>query len=200
MAITIKKTGTGAKIDQGYYGAVIKGVSIELSKKPSAFGDGRFLKWVLQVHKPLRDGVVVVAPFQTSYLTGMTMTNHPKNKLNNFLKAVGMELEEGEDLDVELAVGKRVMIMIKDQETDTGTFSQITDVSAAPKKAAQAAPAVATPPPAPKAAPVVAAKAAKVAAPVAPPVVEDDFDDAPPVAAPVVDDELGDIDEWASLD
>ena len=200
MAIQIKKTGSSGKIDAGYYGAVIKGVSIELSKKPSAFGDGRFLKWVLQLHKPLRDGELVVEPFQTSYLTGMKLTDHPKNKLNNFLKAVGMDLSEGEDLDVELAVGKRIMVMVKDQETDQGTFSQVTDVSAAAKRAAQAAPAVATPPPAAKAAPVVAAKAAKVAAPVAAPVVEDDFDDAPPVAAPVVDDELGDIDEWANLD
>lgn len=198
MAIQIKKTGSAGKVDQGYYGAVIKGVSVEVSKKPSQFGDGRFLKWTLQLHKPLRDGALVVEPFQTSYLTGMKLTDHPKNKLNNFLKAVGLELNEGDDLDVEVAVGKRIMVMVKDQETDSGTFSQVTDVSAAPKKAAQAAPAVATPPPAAKAAPSVAAKATKVAAPV---VVEDDFEDEPPVvAAPVVDDDLGDIDEWAGLD
>ena len=194
MAIKVKKTTGASKIDPKPYIAVIRSVVAETPKTPSAFNPDcdPFLKWTLRVYKPTREGVEVVEPYEITYLTTMKLTSHPKNKLNNFLKAVGVDVEDGDELDVESAVGKRVQLSIHDKETDQGTFSQVTDVYPAPVQAAK------KPAPAPVAAKPVVKKAAPVQAPA--PVEEVVEEDVPPPVAETADDDLGDLDAWASMD
>jgi hypothetical protein len=195
MAIMVKKTNGASKIDAGQYLAVIRSVVVETPKKPSAFNPDcdPYFKWTLRIYKPLRDGEEFEEPYENNYLTTMRLTAHPKNKLNNFLKAAGIDTEVDE-LDVETAVGKRVQVIIKDDETDQGTFSKIVDVDKAPvkKAAAAVAPKAAT---APK-------TVVKKAAPTPPPAPVEELEEedvAPPVEA-AEEDELGDVDKWASLE
>jgi hypothetical protein len=194
MAIMVKKTNGASKIDAGQYLAVIRSVTVETPKKPSAFNPDcdPFFKWTLRIYKPLRDGEEFEEAYENNYLTTMKLTGHPKNKLNNFLKAAGLDTE-CDELDVEAAVGKRVQVIIKDDDNDQGSFSKIVDVDKAPvKKVAPAAAKAAAP------APKTVVKKAP-----APVVVEEpeEEDVAPPVVeAASEDDELGDLDKWAGLE
>lgn len=197
MAIKVTKTNNAAKIDSQNYIAVIKAVSVETPQKPSPFNPDcdPFLKWMFRIYKPMRDGVEVDEQYEISYLTTMRLTSHPKNKLNNLLKALSVDIDDGQELDLESLVGKRVKVYVKDRETEQGTYSQIADVTPAPagvsKPAPKAAPAPAAKPAAPKVAtkPVVSKPA---------PVEEPEEEDAPPPEA-TEDDDLGDIDKWADL-
>lgn len=195
MAIKIKMTSAASKIDAGQYGAVVKGVTVNTSQKPTQFGDGQFLKWVFQIHKPVKDGSPITEPVQISYLTSMRLTPHPKNKLNNLLKALGLNLEEGSAFDVESAVGRKLKVFVKDKETEQGVYSEISDMIALPKSAQTESPA-----PAPATKVTMGAtepkRAVKAAPP--PPPVEEVEEDTPPPA--VESDDVGDLDDWANLD
>lgn len=193
MAIKVKVTSSAAKIDPGQYGAVVKSVVMQVSQKPVQFGDGQFLKWIFQIHKPVKDGAPLTEAVQISYLTSTRLTLHPKNKLNNLLKALGISLEEGSSFDVESAVGRKLKVFVKDKETEQGVYSEISDMIALPKSAQPEAAPVATK--VTVAAPVEAKKAARVATPPPPPPVEEE--DTPP---PEEADDLGDLDDWANLD
>jgi hypothetical protein len=194
MAINIKKTSGGTRIDAESYEAQIVKVTV-------GQGDnGDYLKWDIKILHPKVEGDVQAEPVVIGYLTGFKLTSHSKNKLNNLLKAAGIDAALGEVTDVEVAIGQRVKVFVADKETDQGIFSQITDVL--PSKRPAAAQAAQRPAATQaKPAPVPAAQQRPIQKPQPkPPVAEEEYEDedAPvvettPVSADAELDDLADL-------
>ena len=129
MALKVKKTAT-AHIDEGEYTAVISGIQ----QKEGHFGN--YYIWTFILKNALSEGSPVEGICK---LTGLTSDKlSPKSKMYKWAKAANLDVDSDE-IDLEDALKKRVRVYIEDDEDDSGqTWSKITKVRTAGKKAASA--------------------------------------------------------------
>jgi hypothetical protein len=197
MGLKLKFGESVSRIDAGMYPAMIKGVAAK--KHPT---NGEYLNWTLVISGATRDGEPVTGTPILGVNTSTEWTDSPKNKLNKLFKAVGVAVEIGQELDVDQVIGKRLQVVVEDNETEQGIYSKITSFlpskkrpapAAAPVQApaeeevAEEAPApVAQPKPAVKAVakPAVAPKPVVKVAPKPAPVAEEPAAEAPAAEAP----------------
>lgn len=175
MAIIVRKTEPGGHIDQGMYNAVITDVKIKQGKD-------QFLAWYFKVAAPIIDGTEVDEEMTVSGTTSMKWTKAKGNKLNKLLLAAGIDMEEGEEFDVEQAVGSVVRIVVEDNPKDDVIYSKVTSVLPIPKTKTKS-----------KTEPKETKEETKAETK-----PESKVDEAPPVAPPV--DELPDKEESSSVD
>lgn len=134
MAINIKKSEPGVRIDPGAYKAIIVGVE---PQKHKVHGD--FLAWKFKIKGDVtRDGEEIDEEIVMTGFTSMKLTDSKKNKLNRLLTAVGTsvsDIDEGDDIDIEeFAVGKVLKIVVEDDEKEEATYSKVTSFLPLKKK------------------------------------------------------------------
>jgi len=119
----VVKNNKGGRLDPGVYDAVIS--SVESVKGKGDYGD--YYRWKFKV----KDGVFEDEEVEgTVEVTGTTPDYvSDGSKMDLWLKAAGFELEDGEALDTDEAVGVRVKVTVADKVGKDKTYTNVTDVN-----------------------------------------------------------------------
>lgn len=132
MAIVVKKdnsSGGGGHVDPTVYKAMV--TDVKLIDDPKKAVHGPFLAWSFRVKDPVHDGEPVEGDVVVQGACSVKLTE--KSNLNKWLKAMGIEVGDGEEVDVESAVGKVVMVQVVDNERDDMIYSKVKEVMAVPR-------------------------------------------------------------------
>jgi len=129
MAINIPKdnSGGGGHVDPTVYTAMVTDVKLIDDPKKAKFGP--FLSWSFRVKDPVHDGEEVEGEVTIQGACSAKLSD--KSTLNKWLAAMGVDvgvLSEGEEFDVESAVGSIVMINVIDNEKEDMMYSKVKDV------------------------------------------------------------------------
>ena len=114
-------------VDEGMYRATV--LSVETKKGPH----GDFLVWNFQLKDPIQDGEVVENPIKCSGATPSLLQDD--SKLDKWLKACGISTEDGDDVDTDDAIGKRVRILVESYMKGDKEYHRVTKVYRLKKKA-----------------------------------------------------------------
>lgn len=131
MGLKLKFGESVSRIDAGIYIAMIKGVSAKTHKE-----NGSYLNWLLAISGATKDGEACTGNVVLGVNTSSEWTDSPKNKLNKLLKAAGVIIGIGEELDVDMVIGKKLQVVVEDNDTEQGMYSKITSFMPLKKRAA----------------------------------------------------------------
>ena len=121
MGTIVKKNNSFSKLDPGVYSAVVTAVE----DAEGAHGD--YLRWKFKIKDGLYEGEETESDVTATGNCPLDLFDG--SKLDLWLKACGVEVEDGEDVDVDDAVGHKVMVTIEIKVKGEKTYTNAKDVN-----------------------------------------------------------------------
>jgi len=113
-------------IDEGVYTAVVQDVEEKQGKKGKDY-----LRWTFQIKDPTRDEEVID---ENITLSGNTPGNlQDDSKLDKWLKACGVNVEDQDTVDTSDAEGAVVKVLVENNEVGDKTYSNVIKIKATKK-------------------------------------------------------------------
>lgn len=132
MGIKLKRKEASSRVDPDIYKAVIAGVAPQENSK-----FGPTLIWKFKIKDPAFDGELLDGDIYLYGMTGQEWTGSPKANITKLFKALGIDGDVGDELDLDELIGRPLRIVVKDNVKDDMTYSKVDDYMKLTKKKAK---------------------------------------------------------------